>query len=450
VKDKGGCFFISQFSDARHTVVGDSHGYPNELSGQRFPIFYPERRLADISLVDCIGGKMSKKLFVGLGAVAASVMMVSAALPAQAYIPTLSEVRVLNGPNSDDEVEGLALFSDAETAVITGTGAWVVDVSSNDATEISGLAAASVVVLDDTETFAYVAAGSLVMAKVDVATASVVDTWSDVSVDLNVEQLFMSADGESIFAVGLTGSFPNFLPGVAEIDLSTGAMTQYDAGSAGPPQRQAAYDATSGKIFIPRGSGSTNFVVFDTASNTFTDITWAGAGALGHCDSQNGVMACIVDGPVPYVATVNTSGAVVASLDLTVDSYNLSAITLTPDGTQAYILVADSSGMGSVEAVDLTDMTSLTTLATSLEYPERVSIAEDAGQIWLFGYYAADYNGGYQVMQYADPNSGSDGSGEELANTGADLAISGAVAVIGALALGAGVMTRRVARRQRS
>jgi hypothetical protein len=371
--------------------------------------------------------------------------MVSVAVPVHAYIPTLSEVRVLNGPASDDEVEGLALFSDAETAVVTGSGAWVVDVSSNDATEISGLAGASVVVMDTTETYAYVATGSFELTKVDVATASVVDTWSDVSVDLNPEKLFMSADGESIFAVGLTRSGPNWLPGVVEIDLTTGAMTQYNAGSAGDAQRQAAYDPTSGKIFIPRGG--TNFVVFDTASNTFTDITWAGAGALDHCDSQNGVMACIVDDSVPYVATVNSSGAVVASLDLTVDSYNLSAITLTPDGTQAYILVADSNGMGSIEVVDLTDMTSLTTLATSLEYPARVSIAEDAGQIWFFGYYAADYNGGYQVMQYADPNSGSDGSGEELANTGASTVIAGLLVALSALAIAAGVVSRRPVRR---
>lgn len=121
--------------------------------------------------------------------------------------------------------------------------------------------------------------------------------------------------------------------------------------------------------------------------------------------------------------------------------------SLTPDGTQAYILVSDSPGMGSLEVVDLTNMTSLTTMSTSLEYPERVAIAADAGQIWFFAYYAEENNGGYQVMQYADPNSSSGGSGEELANTGASTVITGSLVALSALAIAAGVVSRRPARR---
>ena len=391
---------------------------------------------------------MNRKFFVGLGTAVAATIMATIALPAQAYIPTLSEVRVLNGPASDDEVEGLALFADAETAVITGSGAWVVDVSSNDATEISGLAAASVVILDATETYAYVATGSFELTKVDVATASVVDTWSDGAVDLNAEQLFLSADGGTLFAVGLTGSNPNFTTGVVEVDLSTGAMTQFDYASAGPPPRQAAYLAQLGYIVIPRPYDPTNLVLFDIQSDSFTGLTFGGTGEVSQCDSQNGVLACIVEDSVPYVATVeSSSGEVVTALDLTVDAYNLNAITLTPDGTQAYILVSDSPGMGSLEVVDITNMTSLTTMSTSLEYPERVAIAADAGQIWFFAYYAEDYNGGYQVMQYADPNSSSGGSGEELANTGASTVITGSLVALSALAIAAGVVSRRPARR---
>lgn len=391
---------------------------------------------------------MKKALEFSVGLTTAMIMVLIAPA-AHAYTPTLSEVRVLSGPASDDSVDGLALTSDAKTAVVTSNdAAWVVDVSSNVATEISGLPGASVVVLDSDENYAYVVSGQLSISKVNIATASVVDTWSDVSVVLYAEQLFLSPDGGSLYAVGLTGSFPNYSTGVVEVNLSSGAMTKHVAMGDGPPQHQAAYHSSSGKIFIPRGSsGSTNFVVFDTASNTFTEIPWVGAGNLGHCDSQNGVMACVVDGPVPYVATVSDGGAVVSSLDLTVDGGSLNAITLTPNGTQAYILVSNSNFLGSIEAVDLTNMTSFATLATSLEFPERVAIAPSASQIWFSAYYAEDFNGGYQVLQYADPNAGSGGSEEDLANTGASSAIAGVLVAVSALAIVAGVVSRRAARR---
>ncbi len=390
---------------------------------------------------------MKKSLKVGFG-LAATMILMSIASPALAYTPTLSEVRVLSGPDSDDSVDGLAITSDAQTAVVTSSDvAWVVDVSSNVATEISGLPGARLVILDSDENYAYVVSGSLSVSKVNVATASVVETWSDVFANLSTEQLFLSADGETLYAVGNTGPFPNFTPAVVKVDLSSGAMTKYDAASAGSPHRQAAYHAESGAIFIPRiasGETAANFVVFDTVLNAFTDVPWTGPGTLYHCDSQNTVLACVVEDTVPYVATVNASdGSVVTSLDLTSDPYSIEAIKLTPDGTQAHMLFAELSGLGIVEAVDLTDMTSLVTLTTSIEYPERVAIAADAGQIWFYAYYAEDYAGGYQVVQFTEPR----GSGEELANTGGSSAIAGALVALSALALAAGVVSRRAARR---
>jgi hypothetical protein len=388
---------------------------------------------------------MKKKLLVGVGSAAATIALLAIGMPAQAFTPTLSEVRVLNGPPSDESIDGLTITSEAQTAVVVSARrAWVVDVTSNVATEITGLTMASRVIMNSAETFAYVATGQFKVSKVDVATATVVDTWTDATLGFSVEQMFLSADGLNIYAVGVSGSFPNIRPGVVKLDLTSGVISKFDAVNLGA-LRQAAFNAESGEIFIPYSlSSTTSFAVFDTASESFTDIPWAAAGDLTGCDWQAGTMACLVEGTVPYVATVSPSGAVESSLDVDVAVSNLVDIRVTPDGMRAYVL-GDNGGFGAVQAVDLSDMSSVLVLDTLLEYPEVVALAPDAGQIWFYAYYAEDYNGGYQVVHFADPTS--DEPQASLADTGVD-ASDGVVTAITIGTLGVVLVVLHLVRRR--
>lgn len=393
---------------------------------------------------------MRKRIVVGLGAITATALTLSTALPAQAYIPTISEVRYLNGPAGDDEVIGLALTSDAQTAVLTSDAdqAWVVDVSSNVATEILGMSRPGAVVLDSQETYAYIVSDFFEVTKVDLATAEVDDVWTDTSSNFYATELFLSSDGARLFGVGVSGSWPNFTPGVVALDFSSGVISQYDAPNFGLPN-QAAYHEASGQILIPYYvSGSTGFDIFDTASNTFTDDPWTAAGALVACDSQSGVIMCLVDDTSPYLAKVSLAGSVLDTVYLDFDAAN-AMLRLPPGGSLAFVQTYSSaSNPGVMQSFDIANMSALPTLLTTvIEDPENLEIAADAGQLWIHGYYGgSEYYGGYHVVQYAEQEGGSG----KLANTGADLTMTGALAVVGALALGAGVMTRRVARRQRS
>jgi hypothetical protein len=176
----------------------------------------------------------------------------------------------------------------------------------------------------------------------------------------------------------------------------------------------------------------TGFAVLNTANDTFTDIPWAGDGALFACDSESGVVACLVDDTDPYIATINSSGAVVTSFDLDTAVTEAEYIKLTPDASEAYVYGENGvTSVANVEVIDLSPMASVMIFETTLDYPNIVAMAPDAGQIWFTVDYVQDYNGGYRVVQFADPNAGSGGSGEELA-------------------LAAAVVTRRATRRHRA
>ena len=225
------------------------------------------------------------------------------------------------------------------------------------------------------------------------------------------------------------------MPNVVKLDLSSGVISKFDA--AGPEYPgKSAFNAESGEIFIPYDSSS-GFAVFDTVSNSFTDIPWAATGDVTGCDWRAGRMACLVDDTVPYVATVSPSGAVESSLDVDVAVSSLIDVRVTPDGMRAYVL-GDNGGFGAVQAVDLADMSSVLVLDTLLEYPEVVALAPDAGQIWFYAYYAEDYNGGYQVLQFAEPKA-------TLADTGLESTAVTAVALgaAGVLLLGLYLTRRR-------
>jgi hypothetical protein len=111
---------------------------------------------------------------------------------------------------------------------------------------------------------------------------------------------------------------------------------------------------------------------------------------------------------------------------------------------RAYVL-GDNGGFGAVQAVDLSDMSSVLVLDTLLEYPEVVALAPDAGQIWFYAYYAEDYNGGYQVVHFADPTS--DEPQASLADTGVD-ASDGVVTAITIGTLGVVLVVLHLVRRR--
>jgi hypothetical protein len=158
-----------------------------------------------------------------------------------------------------------------------------------------------------------------------------------------------------------------------------------------------------------------------------------------------------VDDTESYLATINSSGAVVTSLDVDMLVSQPEYVKLTPDAAEAYVYGENGvTSVGNLEVIGLSPMASVMTFETTLDYPNIVAMAPDAGQIWFTADYVEDYNGGYRVIQFAEPNGGSGGSGEGLAPTGGNALIAGALVALSVLALAAGVVTRRATRRHRA
>jgi hypothetical protein len=397
---------------------------------------------------------MFKEIARTSAAVIGALAITSIGLPAHAFTPTMSEVRFISGPASDDSLDGLALTSDAAAAVVlSGGDAWVVDVATNTSTSISTPYFAHSLIIDDSDTFAYIAesAGTYPtytyqVSKVSLSNATVVSTWPDADFTFAPQHMFWSADALHIYMVGNVGNYPNYSVAVAKLNVGTGAITQQVWGDGDPGYRanQPAFDTVSGKIMIPYSDVDTGlvtgFTVYNTATDTVTDIPWVGDSALIACDSQSGVVACLVDDTEPYIATINSSGAVVTSLDLNSAVVDAQYVRLTPDASQAYVYGEDGdSSVGNVEVIDLTLMSSVMVFYTTMDYPNLVVMAPDAGQIWFTADYIEDYNGGYRVVQFADVN---------LADTGPNPAIGGALSALSVLALAVGVAMRFGTRRQ--
>jgi LPXTG-motif cell wall-anchored protein len=397
---------------------------------------------------------MKKKSLIGLGALVASAAVLASALPAQAFTPTLSEVRYLAGPPEadwDDSWNDLALTSDAATAVwSTSSATFIVDVASNTATTITGSEGGNSLILDPTGTYAYLAEETGVMSdtgtifKVDMATKAIVATWL-VDTANSSSHMFFSADGSSLFVLGATGSWPNTEVAVAKVNLSSGVVTTYEEGNSGFYPSQPAYDTASGLIYIPTSDTATgnawSWNVFDTASNTFSDLAWTDSGELSYCDFQSGVLACLVDDTVDYVATIDATGGVVSSANVDTAVSDADSVTLTPDGTQAYVY-GDDGGFNNAELIDMTTMSSVLVLNMSTDYQNVVKVAPDAGQIWFTADYVRDYDGGYQVVQFAEPKA-------TLPDTGLDSTATAVTAVslgaAGVLLLGLYRARRRAA-----
>lgn len=392
---------------------------------------------------------MKKRYLAVLGGMVATVALMGSALPAQAFTPTISEVRYLPGPAEADWGDSwydLALTPDASTAVFsTDSATFIVDVAANTATAIPGVSGGTYFLLDASGSYLYVFENNDIF-KVDMASKTIVATWNDAAYDLNFDYIYFSADQSSIFVLGRVGSFPNFAAAVAKVNLTTGAVTQYESTETGTLTRRAGYDSTSGLMYIPTRDSATGLVasmtVFDTAANTFTEIPWTDSGVPMDCDSQAGVLACVVEDTVNYVATVDAAGAVVSSVNVDDAVSNTDSVTLTPDGTRAYVY-GDDGGLNNVEVIDMTTMSSVTVLNLLTDYQNVVRIAADAGQIWFTADYIRDFDGGYQVATF---DAG--GSNPQLPDTGLDastLTVTGvAIGAAGLLLLGFYVVRRRL------
>jgi hypothetical protein len=377
-------------------------------------------------------------------AIGSLALLVSGASAAYAFIPTISEVRYLDGPDGDESWYDTALSSNASTvAWTTDSGTYISDVATNTATRVDGIDGGTWLMFDATETFVYVAQGRNIH-KVNMASKEIAATWTDAAYTLAPSYLYLSADGTSLIIIGRNGSYPNFENAVAKVNLASGAFTQYASGDPGNFMSRPAYDTTSGLIYIPTRDVATGldqfFNVFDTNSNTFTDIPWTGSGMPIDCDSQSGVVACLVNDTVDYLATIDASGAVVSSLNVDTAVSSTDSVTLTPGGTLAYVY-GDNGAFNNVEVVDLTTMSSVMVLNLATEYQNQVKIAADAGEIWFTADYVRDYDGGYQVATFEEIGADS-GSGEELAKTGANSEPVGLLLTLGGLVLAVGLVAR--------
>lgn len=387
-------------------------------------------------------------------AIGSLALLVSGASAAYAFTPTVSEVRYLNGTDGDESWYDTALSSNGSTVVWTAdSGTYISDVATNTATRVDGIDGGTWLMFDATETFVYVAEGSNIH-KVNMATKDIFATWTDAAYTLSPSFLYLSADGMSLYILGRNGSYPNFDNAVAKVHLGTGAFTQYASGDPGHFNSRAAYDTTSGLMYIPTKDTATGldqfFNVFDTASNTFTELPWTDSGSPTDCDSQSGVVVCLVDDTVDYVATIDASGSVVSSLNVDTAVSDADSVTLTPGGTLAYVY-GDNGALNNVEVIDLTTMSSVIVLNLATEYQNQVKIAADAGEIWFTADYVRDYDGGYQVATFEEIG-GDSGSGEGLAPTGANPEPVGLLLSLGGLVLAVGLvaryeLTRRIARR---
>jgi hypothetical protein len=381
-------------------------------------------------------------------AIGSLALLVSGTSAAHAFVPTISEVRYLTstGNSSDwgDSWYDLALTSDASTAVwSTDSGTYVVDVATNTATPIVGSNGRNSLILDATETFVYIAEDSNIF-KVSMATKAIVATWTDAAYTLSPGYMYLSADGASLYLLGLKGSYPNFEIAVAKVNLATGAFTQYASGTPGHYLSRAAYDSTSGLMYIPTMDIATGldktFTVFDTDDNAFAELPWTDSGRATYCDYQSGVVACVVDDTDDYVATIDASGAVVSSLDVDTAVSDTDSVTLTPGGTLAYVY-GDNGDLNNVEVIDLTTMSSVKVLNLATGYQNQVKIAADAGEIWFTADYVRNYDGGYQVATFEEIGADS-GSGEGLAKTGPNPETVGLLLALGGLALAGGLFAR--------
>jgi LPXTG-motif cell wall-anchored protein len=377
--------------------------------------------------------KNSLKVLAGVAAAA----LVLGSSPALAATPTLSEVRVLPGPDASNDWKASALTPDGNTALISdGSGVWVDNIVSGASVEVTPVAEdVYSMLVDATGTYAYIpqAVGSFPtytyqILKVDIASASVVATWTDPELTRADGQMLWAADGASFYLISSTGSHPNYETTVFEIDASTGATTAYGSVDLGySPGSTSAFDPATGRMFIPQSptnGGTFHFLAFDTSTNTFSNVSYSGTGTSSACAFAAGVLACAFDDTTPYLATFDASGAVTGSLTLDPAVDGAEAFALSALGTLGFVYGQASGSLNSIEVVDMTTLTSIDVLDTLLDYCNVIMMDPSHQAIWFTADYIADYDGGYQVLTYSEtpaPGPGPTPDPEPvLANTGFD------------------------------
>ena len=394
---------------------------------------------------------MKNSLKVLAGVAAAALMLGSS--PAFAATPTLSEVRVLPGPDAGNDWKTSALTPDGNTALISdGSGVWVDNVVTGASVEVTPVAAdVYSMLVDATGTYAFMPKQvgdypnyTYQILKVNIASASVVDTWTDPDLTSADGQMLWAADGASFYLISSTGSYPNYETTVFEIDASTGATTAYGSVDIGySPGSTSAFDPATGRMFIPQSpmnGGTFHFLVFDTSTNSFSNVSYAGTGETSACAFAAGVLACAFDDTTPYLATFDASGAVTGTLTLDPAVDGAEAFALSALGTLGFVYGQASGSFNSIEVVDMTTLTSIDVLDTLLDYCNIIMMDPSHQAIWFTADYIANYDGGYQVLTYSEtpapspspalPNTGVDTSAAMMAATGLLFAGLSVVAIV--------------------
>jgi LPXTG-motif cell wall-anchored protein len=405
--------------------------------------------------------KNSLKVLAGVAAAA----LVLGSSPALAATPTLSEVRVLPGPDAGNDWKASALTPDGNTVLISdGSGVWVDNIVSGASVEVTPVAEdVYSMLVDATGTYAYIpqAVGSFPtytyqILKVDIASASVVATWTDPDLTRADGQMLWAADGASFYLIASTGSYPNYETTVFEIDASTGATTAFGSVDLAYYPGTAAFDPATGRMLIPQSpmnGGTFHFLAFDTSTNTFSNVSYSGTGVSSACAFAAGVLACAFDDTTPYLATFDASGAVTGTLTLDPAVDGAEAFALSALGTQGFVYGQASGSFNSIEVVDMTTLTSIDVLDTLLEYCNVIMMDPSHQSIWFTADYIADYSGGYQVLTYSEapaPGPGPTPDSEPvLANTGIDSSAA-MMAATGLLFAGLSVVAIVAIRRRRA
>lgn len=405
---------------------------------------------------------MKNSLKVLAGVAAAALMLGSS--PAFAATPTLSEVRVLPGPDAGNDWKTSALTPDGNTALISdGSGVWVDNVVTGASVEVTPVVAdVYSMLVDATGTYAFMPKQvgdypnyTYQILKVDIASASVVATWTDPDLTSADGQMLWAADGASFYLISSTGSYPNYETTVFEIDASTGATTAYGSVDIGySPGSTSAFDPATGRMFIPQSpmnGGTFHFLVFDTSTNSFSNVSYAGTGETSACAFAAGVLACAFDDTTPYLATFDASGAVTGTLTLDPAVDGAEAFALSALGTLGFVYGQASGSFNSIEVVDMTTLTSIDVLDTLLDYCNIIMMDPSHQAIWFTADYIANYDGGYQVLTYEEAPAPGPAPGPEpvLANTGIDTNAA-MMAATGLLFAGLSVVAIAVIRRRRA
>jgi len=371
-----------------------------------------------------------------LAGLIAGAALLGSALPAQAspsraaaVTGTLSGVQYVNGPGGPadgDDFDAVALTPDGTTAVVISDDVYITDVATNTSTKITSTSGYGEVLMDATGTYAYAIQGTYgqpySVSKINVSNKSIVSTWSAGSNTYTFWGMHWSVDHSTILLDGSTGTYPNYDISVSKLKISDGTITQFSAGQSGVFSGDGAVLEASGELWLPtRDAGSNTglpFTVFNPATNTFRTVAWAGPGYVYACDALSSSLVCIGNDGAPWIATIDSSGAVVTTARLS-GITDLGSVDLSPDGSQAYVFGNGTGSTAAIEELTVPSLTSVEVFPTVLSDAGYVAFAPQAHKIWFTADYIKNYGGGYQVLTYSS-SGGATTPTPALAATGFD------------------------------